>query len=147
VLRLVDLADTLTRISPLTSRSFRNGVVRVSRLFAGTPWDRPPTCDRCGRLESECSCPPLIPEVNRIPPQQQTARLMTERRAKGKLVTVIAGLVLDDNDLNELATRLKNACGAGGTVKDALIELQGDHLQPAERTLQAIGYKTKVRGR
>ena len=146
-LRLVNLANTLTWISPLTSRSFRNGVVRVSRLFAGTPWDRPPTCDRCGRLESECSCPPRIPEVKRIPPQQQTARLMTERRAKGKLVTVIAGLALEDNDVNELATKLKNACGAGGTVKDALIELQGNHLQTAERALQAIGYKTKVRGR
>jgi translation initiation factor 1 len=85
--------------------------------------------------------------VKRIPPQQQTARLMTERRAKGKLVTVIAGLALEDNDVNELATKLKNACGAGGTVKDALIELQGNHLQTAERALQAIGYKTKVRGR
>ena len=72
---------------------------------------------------------------------------MTERRAKGKLVTVIAGLALEDNDVNELATKLKNACGAGGTVKDALIELQGNHLQTAERALQAIGYKTKVRGR
>jgi len=84
--------------------------------------------------------------VKRIPPEQQTARLMTERRAKGKLVTVIAGLKPEDNDLSELATRLKNACGAGGTVKDGQIELQGDHLQAAERTLQAIGYKTKARG-
>ncbi len=85
-------------------------------------------------------------EVKRIPPEQQTARLMTERRAKGKLVTVIAGLDPKDNDLNELATRLKNACGAGGTVKDGQIELQGDHLQAAKRTLQAIGYNTKARG-
>ena len=118
----------------------------MPRLFAGTPWDRPPTCDRCGRLESACSCPPLVPEVKRIPPEQQTARLMTERRAKGKLVTMIAGLDPKDNDLNELATQLKNACGAGGTVKDGQIELQGDHLQAAMRTLQAIGYNTKARG-
>jgi hypothetical protein len=48
--------------------------------------------------------------VKRIPPEQQTARLMTERRAKGKLVTVIAGLDPAGNDLTELATRLKNAC-------------------------------------
>jgi translation initiation factor 1 len=82
----------------------------VPRLFAGTPWDRPPACDRCGRLESECACPPPVPEVKRIPPEQQTARLMTERRAKGKLVTVIAGLDPASNDLTELATRLKNAC-------------------------------------
>ena len=69
---------------------------------------------------------------------------MTERRAKGKLVTVIAGLDPDGNDLSALATRLKNACGAGGTVKDGRIELQGDHLQAAERTLQAIGFKTRA---
>ena len=117
----------------------------MTRLFAGTPWDREPTCDRCGRLESECSCPPLTPEAKRIPPEQQTARLMTERRAKGKLVTVIAGLAPGHNDLNELATRLKNACGAGGTEKDGQIELQGDHLKAAERLLKTIGYKTKVR--
>jgi translation initiation factor 1 len=116
----------------------------VPRLFAGTPWDRPPTCDRCGRLESECSCSPPVVEMKQVPPQQQTARLTTERRAKGKLVTVVAGLSAQDNDLNELATRLKNACGAGGTVKDGQIELQGDHVQAAERTLQTIGYQTKA---
>jgi translation initiation factor 1 len=119
----------------------------VPRLFAGTPWDRPPTCARCGRLEFECVCPSPVPEVKRVPPEQQTARLLTERRAKGKLVTVITGLDPKDNDLSELSTRLKNACGAGGTVKDGHIELQGDHLEAAERTLQAIGYKTKARGR
>ena len=70
---------------------------------------------------------------------------MTERRAKGKLVTVIAGLDPEANDLNELAARLKNACGAGGTVKDGRIELQGDHVQVAEKALQAIGYKTKTK--
>jgi translation initiation factor 1 len=84
--------------------------------------------------------------VNRIPPEQQTARLMTERRAKGKLVTVITGLDPAGTDLDELAKRLKTACGAGGTVKDGQIELQGDHLQGVRRTLEVIGYKTKARG-
>ena len=116
----------------------------MPRLFAGTPWDREPTCDRCGRPESGCSCPPLLPGVKRIPPQQQTARLMTARRAKGKLVTVIAGLDPKNNDLNELATRLKNSCGTGGTVKDGQIELQGDHLAAVDRALREIGFNTKV---
>ena len=70
---------------------------------------------------------------------------MIERRAKGKLFTVIAGLDRNENDLSELATRLKNACGAGGTEKEGQIELQGDHLKAAERMLQAIGYKTNSR--
>lgn len=71
---------------------------------------------------------------------------MTERRARGKLVTVIAGLSPENTDLNDLATRLKNTCGAGGTVKDGQIVLQGDHLRAAERALQAIGYRTMTRG-
>jgi translation initiation factor 1 len=118
----------------------------MPRLFAGTPWDRAPTCDRCGRLESDCSCPSLVPEVKRVPPQKQIARLTTERRAKGKTVTVIARLAPETNDLDDLAKQLKNACGAGGTVKDGKIELQGDRLKEAERVLQAIGYKTQVGG-
>jgi translation initiation factor 1 len=67
---------------------------------------------------------------------------MTERRAKGKLVTVIAGLDPEVNDLNELGARVKNACGAGGTVKEGRIELQGDHVQAVEKALQDIGYRT-----
>jgi translation initiation factor 1 len=117
----------------------------VSRLFAGTPWDRPPTCDQCGRPEAECACPPKVAEPVRIPPEKQTARLTVEKRPKGKVVTVVAGLDPDGNDLADLATRLKSACGAGGTLKDGQIELQGDHRDAAERALQKIGYKTKKR--
>ena len=50
------------------------------RLFEGTPFDRPPTCERCGQLESNCTCPPLAPP--RIPPEKQTARLSVEKRKK-----------------------------------------------------------------
>ncbi len=118
----------------------------MTRLFAGTPWDRPPTCERCGQQEAQCSCPPPVPEGKRIPPDRQTASLRTERRAKGKLVTVIVGLEPEANDLNELGARLKNACGAGGTVKDGRIELQGDHLHAVEKALRALGYRTRVGG-
>jgi translation initiation factor 1 len=95
-------------------------------------------------LEAKCSCPPPVAETKRIPPHQQTARLTTEKRAKGKLVTVISGLDPENNDLNELGARIKNASGAGGTVKDGRIEIQGEHLQAAEKALQAIGYRTKT---
>ena len=99
----------------------------------------------CGLLESECACPATAPHAQRLAPAEQTALLSTERRAKGKMVTVIGGLSPIDNDLSELAARLKSVCGAGGTVKDGQIEVQGDHLRAAERALQAIGYKTKAR--
>ena len=117
----------------------------MTRLFAGTPWDRPPVCDACGRPEAECACPPKVEEPLRLPPETQTARLAIEKRPKGKLVTIVSGLDPDGNDLADLATRLKNACGAGGTLKDGRVELQGDHRDAAERALQKIGYKTKRR--
>jgi len=114
----------------------------VTRLFAGTPWDRPPTCERCGKLESECACPSPAAESKRLPPENQTARLGLEKRARGKIVTVIGSLDPDGNDLPALAARLKASCGTGGTIKKGRIELQGDHLQAVDAALVALGYKT-----
>jgi len=112
----------------------------MSRLFSGTKWDRPPTCERCGQPESACACPPLPPPAPvRLAPETQTARLKVEKRAKGKVVTVVANLDPQGNDLPRVAATLKAKCGAGGTVKDGTIELQGNHLADAERALQAIG--------
>jgi len=115
----------------------------MQRLFAGTPFDRPPSCDRCGRPESECSCPPLIAEPVRLPPEGQTARLRVEKRARGKVVTVVAGLDPVGNDLPALASHLKSRCGAGGTVKEGLIELQGDRVSAADAALRDLGYQTR----
>jgi len=115
----------------------------VGRLFAGTPFDRPPTCDRCGRLESECVCPPVVLEPSGIPLGEQTARIRVEKRPKGKVVTAVSGLDPGGNDLAGLAAKLKARCGSGGTVKDGVIELQGDHLLAAEKALQTIGYRVR----
>lgn len=116
----------------------------MGRLFAGTPWDRPPRCERCGRLESECTCPPPpSAEPVRLDPASQTARLRVEKRPKGKLATVVRGLYPSGNDLADLASRLKSACGTGGTVKDDAIEVQGDHLDRVDAFLRSLGYKTR----
>ncbi len=115
----------------------------MGRLFAGTPFDRPPTCDRCGRLESACDCPPIVAAPFRIPPDTQTARIKVEKRPKGKVVTAVSGLDPEGNDLAELAAKLKSRCGSGGTVKDGVIEIQGDHLPVAEGVLRAIGYQVR----
>jgi translation initiation factor 1 len=115
----------------------------MGRLFAGTPWDRPPTCERCGKPEQDCECPAPVVEPMRVPPELQTARLRVEKRPKGKHVTAIVGLDPSGNDLVDLAAKLKAKCGTGGTLKDGVIELQGDHLTTAESALRAIGYKTK----
>ena len=109
------------------------------RLFEGTQWDRPPRCERCGEPEESCCCP-FLPEVLTAP-EKQTAHLVVERRKKGKLVTVIRGLAADENDLPELLGKLKAACGAGGTVKQDLLEIQGNHLARVRDLLAEIGYR------
>ncbi len=114
------------------------------RLFAGTPFDRPPHCDRCGELESVCTCPP--PEPERVAPETQTAALRVEKRKRGKVVTVVRGLNPADNDLAGLLTRLKNICGAGGTLADGALEIQGSHIERIRTELVNIGYKVKVAG-
>lgn len=111
------------------------------RLFEGTEFDRPPRCERCGKLESDCECPPE--PALRIPQDRQTARLAIEKRRKGKVVTVVRGLSEEGNDLPELLTKLKSGCGAGGAIKDGEIEIQGRQLQRIKELLQKIGYNVK----
>ncbi len=112
-------------------------------LLAGTVFDRPPRCERCDRLETECTCPPLAPPSTLIPPKQQTARLSTEKRKKGKLVTVVRGLSAAGNDLPALLTKLKTSIGAGGTLEGEELEIQGTHLERVRQLLEEIGYKVK----
>ena len=109
------------------------------RLFEGTQFDIPPTCDRCGVLEEECQCPPLPPE--RVAPEKQHLRIGVEKRKKGKIVTVVRDV--HELDLPELLTQLKNACGAGGTIKEGVIEIQGDHLDRVRELVQTAGFKLK----
>ena len=111
------------------------------RLFAGTPYDQPPKCDRCGAQEAACTCPPL--PAARIPPEKQVARLAVERRKKGKVVTVIRGLPAAGNDLPGLLRLLKDQCGAGGTLRDDCLEIQGEHIDRLRIGLNELGYRTK----
>lgn len=78
-----------------------------------------------------------------VPPEKQTARLAVEKRKKGKIVTVVSGLAAADNDLPELLTRLKTACGAGGTLQEDSLEIQGEHLERLRNLLAEIGYRVK----
>lgn len=109
------------------------------RLFEGTVFDRPPECQRCGRAESDCNCPTVT--AQNTAPQLQTAKLSIEKRKRGKLVTVIRGLIDSNGNLNELAGKLKSACGAGGTCSDNIIEIQGDHLKRLHDLLREYGYR------
>jgi len=109
-------------------------------LFAGTQFDRPPRCEVCEELDTDCICPP--PEPHPTPPSKQAVKLAIEKRKKEKLVTVIRGLA-KDNDLATLLTKLKSTCGAGGTLKEDELEIQGEHLPRVNELLTQLGYKVR----
>lgn len=113
----------------------------MTRLFAGTQWDMPPRCERCGELEENCHCPP--PPKTYLAPEKQTAKVAVENRKAGKKVTVVRGLSAEDSNLPELLTELKSTCGAGGTIRDNNIELQGDQATQVKSILSSKGYKVK----
>ena len=74
-------------------------------------------------------------------------RLRRETKGRGgKGVTLIDGLPLAEEALQALARQLKNKCGTGGTVKNGVIEIQGDHRAQLQLLLEAQGYTVKLAG-
>ena len=65
---------------------------------------------------------------------------------RGKAVTAVYDVPLDDAGLKELAGRLKKRCGVGGSVKDGVVELQGDHRDVVVEVLRADGYDVVLAG-
>jgi translation initiation factor 1 len=65
---------------------------------------------------------------------------------RGKAVTTVSGVPLDDAGLRELAGRLKKRCGVGGSSKDGVIELQGDHRDAVVELLRGDGYDVVLAG-
>lgn len=124
----------------------------MTRLFAGTPFDIPPECDDCGRLETECVCTAADKATAqsarqrvaaRLPASEQTATVKLEKRKGNRSVTVVSGLTAQANDLADVLTQLQTDCGTGGTVKSKseTIELQGDHAEATRTALRKIGYR------
>ena len=82
-----------------------------------------------------------------LPPHQQTIYLHRDSKGRGgKTVTLVKKLILSEEDLRQLATRLKQICGSGGTIKDDVIEIQGDHREKLADALVKLGYKVKIAG-
>ena len=81
------------------------------------------------------------------PLAQQRVRVQRTKAGKGgKLVTAITGLEAPEAELKALLKQLKATCGTGGTLKDGLIELQGDQVETALKELEAAGYRPKQAG-
>jgi len=87
------------------------------------------------------------PPAKSLPPQQQTVYLHRESKGRGgKTVTLVKNLVLSEKDLKALAKKLKQSCGSGGTIKDGVIEIQGEHRERIAETLRKQGYQVKIAG-
>jgi translation initiation factor 1 len=119
----------------------------MSRLFAGTSFDRPQNCPTCGKAPADCRCLTLpdkkqttgnpgkkaaanklvITPQNGIPPADQVAKIRVEKRKGNREATVVTGLEHPANDLAGLCTELKQMLGTGGSVQGRVIEIQGDH--------------------
>jgi translation initiation factor 1 len=85
--------------------------------------------------------------VKSLPPHQQTAYLHHESKGRGgSVVTLVKNLVLSELDMKTLAKKLKTVCGSGGTVKNGMIEIQGEHREKIALTLKKMGYKVKIAG-
>jgi translation initiation factor 1 len=86
-------------------------------------------------------------KVISLPPHQQTVYLHRDSKGRGGgSVTLLKNLTLSKEDMKYLARRLKQICGSGGTVKDNLIEIQGEHREKIAEELKKMGYKVKIAG-
>lgn len=103
-----------------------------------------------GRICPDCSCPVNACTCRKKscqPGGDGIVRIRRESKGRGgKTVTVITGLPVDDAGLKEVATLLKKRCGTGGTVKEGIIEIQGDHRELLLGELAARGYRVKAAG-
>ena len=87
--------------------------------------------------------PPAAPSV----PNDGVVRVFRDRGNRGgKIVTVVRGLRERGTSLEALAAELKRLCGAGGSVKDDAVEIQGDHRERVADKLRALGHAVKLAG-
>jgi translation initiation factor 1 len=100
-------------------------------------------CPTCRRPIAQCNCARARPAA----PQDGIVRVSRETKGRGgKAVTLVKGLGMDAALLTDMGRQLKAACGSGGTVKDGIIEVQGDHCDRVIELLKAQGHTVKRAG-
>ena len=100
-------------------------------------------CPKCNQSVADCVCGKSRSTASK----DGVVRVSRETKGrKGKGVTLVTGVPLDADELPALAKRLKNLCGAGGTVNKRVIEIQGDHRDRIVAELQGRGWTVKRSG-
>lgn len=100
-------------------------------------------CPGCRQPLATCTCPVAKP----IPAGDGIVRVSREKQGRGgKTVTVVRGLMLDGDSLAAAGRQLRAACGAGGTAKDGVLEVQGDHVERVMVWLTQAGHRVKRAG-
>lgn len=118
-----------------------SGLASLGGLVYSTDAGR--MCPDCRQPVAQCVCKTLATR----PPGDGIVRVSRETKGRGgKAVTLVKGLALDDAALAELGKKLKAACGSGGTVKDGVIEVQGDHCDRVVELLIAQSHRVKRAG-
>jgi translation initiation factor 1 len=119
--------------------------VTDSRLVYSTEFGQ--VCPECQRPVSECICKKKKTKASLKTKQDGVIRIRREVKGrKGKTVTVIDGLPFNQSNLITLAKHLKQQCGTGGSVKDDMIIIQGDHREKLMKLLKAQGHTVKLSG-
>lgn len=99
-------------------------------------------CPACRQPLASCAC-----QSRAAPVGDGVVRVSRQSKGRGgKTVTLVKGVALDPVALALLGKQLRTACGSGGTVKDGVIEVQGDHCDLVMATLASLGHATKRAG-
>jgi len=104
-------------------------------------------CPSCQKPVSECTCKKKKPRSQTNIKADGIIRVQREVKGrKGKTVTTVSGFQINADELKNLATQLKRRCGTGGTVKDGVIIIQGNHRDTLITELKNRGFKAKIAG-
>jgi translation initiation factor 1 len=99
-------------------------------------------CPDCRQPVAACAC-----KARAVTKGDGVVRVSRQSKGRGgKTVTLVKGLALDEAALAALGKQLRTACGAGGTVKDGVIEIQGEHCDLVIETLSRLGHAPKRAG-
>jgi translation initiation factor 1 len=104
-------------------------------------------CKSCQKPVANCACKKKKSRPQRSIKYDGKIRIQRETKGrKGKTVSTVSGFDLDDDELKDLATGLKRKCGTGGSVKDGIIIIQGDHRNTLLAELKKQGYTAILSG-